>query len=238
MVIPLEVCIDSAFAAQAAQAAYEGGANRIELCSHMNLDGLTPSIVEIKAARKAFLKPGLMVMIRPRADNFIYNLYELKQMQQQVQDAKDVGADGVVFGILKHSSINLEATREIVTLAKSLGLTTTFHRAFDAVKSREEALEQLIDLGVDKVLTSGTAWNSNQGALAGLSVIQSLLEQARERIEIVIGGGINKANIRAIKQGLRDYSHFSIHVYSGAQENGVTTASFIHTLIEIMNPKM
>ena len=126
MPTPLEVCIDSAFASQASKAAYDGGASRIELCSQMNLDGLTPSINEIKEARQSFFKTGLMVMIRPRAGDFSYRLDEVKQMFQSIQEAKNVDADGIVFGILKHESINIEATREIVTLAKSLGLSYNF----------------------------------------------------------------------------------------------------------------
>ncbi len=232
MPIPLEICIDSTFAAQAAKAAFDGGASRIELCSQMNLNGLTPSIPEMKEARESFPKSGLMVMIRPRDGNFVYSMAEQKQIFKSIQDAKDAGADSVVFGILEHGSINLEATREIINLAKSLSLSTTFHRAFDAVKHQETALEQLIDLGVDRVLTSGTAWGSKQGALEGLAVIQSLLEQTRERIEIVVGGSINTKSIQQVLQGLEGYKNFSIHAYSGVQENGFTKSSLVKDFTE------
>ena len=231
MSISLEVCIDSA---QAAKAAFDGGANRIELCSQMNLDGLTPSIEEITQARKAFPKLGLMVMARPKAGDFIYSLAEQKQIIQNIQEAKHAGADGVVFGILEGHAIHLEATQGIIQLTKSLGLSTTFHRAFDATKNQAEALEQLIELGVNRVLTSGTAWGSKQGALEGLSVIQVLLKQARERIEIVVGGGINIKNIQQIFQELEAYSNFSIHTYSGAQENNLTTVAAVKMLRDLI----
>lgn len=234
MPIPLEVCIDSAFASQAAQAAYDGGASRIELCSQMHLDGLTPSKNEIKEARQSFLKAGLMVMIRPRAGDFTYSLDEVKQMFQDIQEAKNAGADGIVFGTLEHNSINPETTREITAMAKSLGLSTTFHRAFDAVKNQGKALEQLIDLGLDRVLTSGTAWGNKQEALKGLAVIQGLLNQARGRIEIVVGGGVNQTNIREILQGLEGYSNFSIHAYSGVQENSLTTMAATRMLSDLI----
>jgi copper homeostasis protein len=226
----LEVCIDSAFAAQAAKAAYEGGASRIELCSQMKHDGLTPSLNEIKEARQVFPKPGLMVMIRPRTGNFVYNSSELEQMQQQIQHAKNAGADGIVFGALQEKNLDYSSTRDLTQLAKSLNLSVTFHRAFDAVENRAEALEELIKLGVDHVLTSGTAWGSKQGALEGLPVIQVLLEQADNRIEIIVGGGINISNIKEIIKRLEGYKNFSIHAYSGAQENGATTVQAVKML--------
>jgi copper homeostasis protein len=234
MPIALEICIDAAFAHQASQAAYEGGASRIELCSQMNLDGLTPSIQEIELARKAFPKPGLMVMIRPRAGDFVYSSSEIKQMLQSIKDSKDAGANGVVLGVLKNHQINTAVTRELVELAQSLELSVTFHRAFDAIKDRPRALEELIDLGVERVLTSGTAWKSKLGVLKGLDIINSLLRQADNQIEIILAGDINAGNISAILQGLEPRYKFSIHAHSGAQEKGTTTVAAVKILSDFI----
>ena len=108
-------------------------------------------------------------MIRPRAGDFSYSLGEQKQILQNIQEAKNAGADGIVFGALKDNKIDIELTEKITNLAKSLGLSTTFHRAFDAIENREKALDNLIDLSVDRVLTSGTPWGSKQGAFEGLA---------------------------------------------------------------------
>jgi copper homeostasis protein len=233
--ILLEVCIDSAFSQGAAQAAFEGGASRIELCSRMNFDGLTPSIQEIQLARAAFGNPGLMIMIRPRTGNFMYTREEQKQIFQDIQIAKHHGADGVVFGALKENRIDIEVTRALTHHAKSLGLSVTFHRAFDAVENCSIALEQLIQLGIDRVLTSGTTWGSKQGALEGLAVIRDLLEQASNRIEIIVGGGINQSNIKTILRGLEPFKNFSIHAYSGVQENGLTTTKAVRELLNLID---
>jgi copper homeostasis protein len=232
--IPLEVCIDSAFTQQAAKAAFEGGALRIELCSQMNFDGLTPSAEEIKVARATFGNPGLMVMIRPRAGDFTYTREEQKQMFQDIQMAKDHGADGVVLGALKENQIDVALTRALTQYAKSFGLAVTFHRAFDVVENRSEALEILIELGIDRVLTSGTSWKSKQGALEGLPVIKSFLAEANNCIEIIVGGGINQSNIRKIVAELRTFKNFSVHTYSGVQENGITSYKAVRTLLELI----
>lgn len=233
MSIPLEICIDAAFATQAAKAAYEGGADRIELCSQMHLDGLTPSLEEIAQARKAFPKPGLMVMIRPK-ESFSYGVQELEHMLQSIEHAKNIGADGVVFGPLNGEQLDLEATRALTQHAQSLELLTTFHRAFDAIQYPEEALETLIELGVNHILTSGTVWGSKQGALDGMKVLQSLLKQAKGRIEIIVGGGVNHRNLPTILQALEPCQHFSIHTFSGAQQQGVTSVYAIRKLKEIL----
>jgi copper homeostasis protein len=142
-----------------------------------------------------------------------------------------------VFGTLQEKNLDYSATRDLTQLAKSLSLSVTFHRAFDAVENRAEALENLIELGVEHVLTSGTTWGSKQGTLEGLPVIQALLEQADKRIEIIIGGGINIGNIKEIIKGLEGYKNFSIHAYSGAQENGATTVQAINILRDLIRAK-
>jgi copper homeostasis protein len=199
--------------------------------------GITPSLNEIKEARRVFPKPGLMVMIRPRGGDFVYTSSELEHIRQQIRHAKNAGADGVVFGTLQEKNLDYSATRDLTQLAKSLSLSVTFHRAFDAVENRAEALENLIELGVEHVLTSGTTWGSKQGTLEGLPVIQALLEQADKRIEIIIGGGINIGNIKEIIKGLEGYKNFSIHAYSGAQENGATTVQAINILRGLIRAK-
>jgi copper homeostasis protein len=232
--IPLEVCIDVAHVTQAARAAYDGGATRIELCSQMSLDGLTPSQEAIQQARQAFAHSGLMVMIRPRAGNFAYTNHEQEQMFTSIKNAHAAGADGVVFGVLQGDAINVEATQALTQHAKSLGLSITFHRAFDAVSNRADALEQLIELGVDRVLSSGTAWGSGEPVTEGLDVLQALLAQAKGQIEIVVGGGIRQGNLEPILIALGCHDKMSFHVYSGVQEDGMTSAHLVDMFSHIL----
>jgi copper homeostasis protein len=145
-----EVCLDSA---ESAIAAEQGGAHRVELCGNLVEGGTTPSAGMIAATRAA-ISIGLMVMIRPRGGDFHSSKLEREAMRHDVRVAKDLGADGVVFGLLDpNGTIDLKATAELVEIARPLQVT--FHRAFDVTRDPTEALETLIDLGVDRVLTSG-----------------------------------------------------------------------------------
>ena len=130
---------------------YWAGGERIELCSSMTEEGLTPDVEAISLARKAFAKrPGLMVMIRPRAGNFDYDVDEIDLMLEQITQAAQGGADGVVLGVLTiidgYTTINLPALKKLVRASHELNLKVGFHRAFDAVSNRKLALYQLIKL--------------------------------------------------------------------------------------------
>ncbi len=191
MPVDLEICIDSVHSAIAAQ---EGGAVRVELCDNLFEGGTTPSAGCIQLVREN-IHIDLNVIIRPRGGDFLYSPLEFEIMKQDIKIAKQLGANGVVLGILnKDGTIDQKRTAELIALARPM--TVTFHRAFDVTRDPFEALEQLIDLGVDRILTSG----QENTVLEGIEVIQSLVEKADDRIIIMPGGGIHSRNIHKIVQ--------------------------------------
>ena len=198
-------------------AAREGGAARIELCADMQQQGMTPSVSAMNKARHAFAAvPGLLVMIRLHANDMIQQQADLKAMQLAISQAADAGADGVVFGLLgPDRRLDLTHLELLVQQAKQRQLQVTFHRVFDAIYDQSAALNQLIELGVDRVLSAGTLWGSDRGVVQGLSTLQQLVLQAAGRIELVAGGGIHQHNLSAVLQALRPAGHcWSVHSYS------------------------
>jgi copper homeostasis protein len=184
-----EICVESAAGAIAAQ---KGGGNRVELCANLLEGGTTPSAGTIKLARQS-IDIDMNVMIRPRGGDFCYSTLEFEVMQFDIEMAKRLGANGVVFGLLhEDGTIDLERTRALVNLARPLNVT--FHRAFDMARNPLQALEDLISLGIDRVLTSG----QEISVLEGLDLITSLIEQAGDRIIVMPGGGITEKNINKI----------------------------------------
>ena len=189
--IRLEVCVDSMASALAAQ---EGGAHRIELCDSLLEGGLTPSFGTITLAR-AHLTIDINVMIRPRGGDFLYSDLEMEVMQHDIILAKELGANGVVFGILTaDGAIDKARTKSLVDLARPLSVTV--HRAFDMVADPIRALDDLIALRVDRVLTSGLELT----AQAGVATIAALVKQAAGRIIVMPGSGITEHNIASIQQ--------------------------------------
>jgi copper homeostasis protein len=187
--IALEIVIDSVESALAAQA---GGAQRVELCANLLEGGTTPSagmIAEVRAA----ISIALMVMIRPRGGDFCYSAPEFTVMQHDLRVARELGADGVVFGILTPDGA-VDVERMAVLVAQTRPLPVTCHRAFDMTRDPRRALEDLIGLGVDRVLTSG----GENSALEGVDLIRELAQQARGRIVVMPGGGITERNISKI----------------------------------------
>ena len=183
----LEACVNSAISAIEAQ---EGGADRVELCENMSEGGCTPSSGTIRFARKR-LKIPIMVMIRPRGADFLYTDHEFEIMKYDIQSAKDLGADGVVFGILKpDGNIDMKRMEKLIELARPMKVTC--HRAFDMTADPHKALDDLIKLGVERVLTSGQA----DSAIHGAPLIRELIMQANKRIIILPGHGIKEFNIR------------------------------------------
>ena len=187
----LEICLSGIESALAAQA---GGADRIELCENLAQGGTTPSLGMIQAVRKR-LEIAVHVMIRPRGGDFCYTAAEFEIMRQDVQLAKQVGVDGLVFGILQpDGTIDKLRCRELIALIRPLAVT--FHRAFDLTPDPFAALNALLALGVDRVLTSGQAAT----AVAGKELIRQLQAKAGEQITIMAGSGItakNAANLLA-----------------------------------------
>ena len=236
--LPVEICIDArddSTVRAAVAAAYSGGAQRIELCSAMHLNGLTPDPRHISIARDAFRdRPGLLVMIRPRAGNFCFSPDEVGQMITQIELAQQCGADGVVLGVLNadDNRIAQKPMRRLLEVARGFGLAVTCHRAFDATPDPDEALDTLIDLGVDRVLTSGVPWGEAGNAVDGLPQLLRTIERAGNRIEVVIGGGVNPRNAATLVAALPATSRTSLHAYSGAQQGGVTIAEAVRALID------
>jgi copper homeostasis protein len=199
--VTFEVCVDSAEAALAAQ---EGGAARVELCSDLLEGGLTPTHGTLKVAR-ARLQIKIMAMIRPRGGDFCYSDVEFAVMREDLLAAKAIGADGVVFGLLNpDGTIDRDRTRELVELARPLPVT--FHRAFDMTRDPFEALDTLIALGVERVLTSG----QEPSVVEGLDLITELVKRAGGRMVVMPGGGITDRNVaRVVAQaGVREV-HFA-----------------------------
>ncbi|MBL4650472.1 MAG: copper homeostasis protein CutC, partial [Aureispira sp.] len=176
----IEICLDSP---QAALLAQEYGAKRVELCASLLEGCTTPSWGCIKATRKA-IDIGLFVLIRPRGGDFYYNAYEVEQMKYDIKTCHTLGVDGVVIGALNlDGNLDLKTIQTLVELARPMQVT--FHRAFDRCKAPFEALEQLIDLGVDRILTSGQAPKVDQGLL----LMEQLIQKANGRIGILPGSG-------------------------------------------------
>ena len=185
----VEVCVDSVTSAIAAE---HGGAARIELCSGLIEGGVTPSAGLIEVTRAAVSLP-LHVMIRPRAGDFFYDAAEFAIMRRDIALAKQMGATGVVFGILEaNGNVDVARTRQLVELARPLAVT--FHRAFDMTSDLSRALDDVCAAGVDRVLTSGGEPTSLQGD----QTILQLLRQARGRIVVMPGSGIKPENARCL----------------------------------------
>jgi copper homeostasis protein len=202
-----EICIDSVEGALAAERA---GADRVELCSALFEGGLTPSIGTIEVTLQSVSRIRVHVIVRPRAGDFIYSPLEIDAMVRDVQAAATVGAHGIVIGALTpEGDVDVPTTRRLIEAAD--GASITFHRAFDMVRQPFEALEQLIELGVDRVLTSG----QEDSALAGAPLIADLVRKADGRIVVMPGGGINERNVaRVVAATGADEFHFAALVTS------------------------
>ncbi|MFZ4398807.1 MAG: copper homeostasis protein CutC [Bacteroidales bacterium] len=185
----LEVCANSV---ESAITAEKGGALRVELCDNILEGGCTPSSASISLARK-HLSIDLYILIRPRGGDFLYSSLELEIIKQDIIAAKNMGADGVVFGILnKEGKIDKTICRQMLEVAYPL--RTTFHRAFDMVSDPFTSLDDIISLGFDNLLTSGL----HATAFEGKEIIKQLINQANNKIIIMPGSGINEENIKEI----------------------------------------
>ena len=184
----LEISVETL---EAAMAAERGGADRIELCGNLSVGGVTPD-TEILRTVRAQIHIPIFSMIRPRAGDFVYSDAEFSEMRHSIAYAKESGMDGIVLGALtKGRRVDVERTRELVEFARPLPVT--YHRAFDEAID-PQALEDVIETGAKRILTSGGA----KSALEGAAVLSELIEAARERIAIVPGAGISAANIAEV----------------------------------------
>ena len=200
-----EVCANGVESCLAAQ---KGGADRVELCAGIPEGGTTPSYGEIKKARELMKSTRLHVIIRPRGGDFLYTPLEVERMEYDIQMSRELGVDGIVIGCLhKDGTLDNEANSRLLKAAD--GMSVTFHRAFDRCRNPVEALEQLIALGFDRVLTSG----QQPTALQGVTLLAQLNAQAADRITILAGCGVNEDNISDIQRltGVHEF-HFSARV--------------------------
>lgn len=192
--IRIEICVDNIESALIAQ---KGGADRIELCSALDLGGLTPSkgLMEYVVSH---LKIPVNVLIRPRSGDFHYSQHEFQVIKSDIFTAKVAGISGIVIGML-NSDGTIDSCRMKEVMEICYPLPVTFHRAFDMVRDHYEALDEIIKLGCSKILTSG----GHKTATAGSMVISELVKQAAGRISIMPGSGINERNFKELYEATR-----------------------------------
>ena len=185
----VEACVDSVASALAAE---RGGAGRVELCDNLFDGGTTPSAGMISAV-KAAVKIPVFVIIRPRGGGFVYSYDELAVMRLDIEAARMLGADGIVLGALTtEARIDEEHLQPLLDVAK--GIPVTFHRAFDLTRDRAEALETLMRLKIERVLTSGGAAT----AIEGVEQIAALVKRAGNQLTVMAGGGVREETAREI----------------------------------------
>lgn len=230
-----EVCANSV---ESCMEAERGGAHRIELCTNMAEGGTTPSYGAMQAVRCASAI-HIQVLIRPRGGDFLYTPLEKKAMMEDVKAAYELGMDGIVVGCLTpEGDIDIPFYKELVRLFYKYGnadRSVTFSRAFDRCRNPEEAMEQLIEAGCDRILTSGRQATAEQG----IPLLKKLVAQAAGRIIIMPGGGIDENNIvRIAEETQAQEFHFSarrpvtsqmLYQKQGEAMNGTETYNeFIH----------
>lgn len=214
------------FNSESAMIAQKANADRVELCSGIEVGGTTPNLQTVKFVRQN-LSIDLFVMIRSRGGDFVYSEEEIEQMKSSIVEMKNLGADGFVFGILdEDNSINKPINSELVQLAKPF--PCTFHRAFDNVYNYEQALEDAIECGFTTILTSGTKPNVTEG----IQILQQLVEKASNRITIMPGGGLRSSNIIELNQFVKAEYYHSSAILDG---NGVADFTEIQALKSKLN---
>jgi copper homeostasis protein len=218
MDVVVEICVQGIESALAAQA---GGADRVELCEDLAVGGVTPGAGAIAVACRRLIVP-VHVLIRPRGGNFIYTEAEFEVMRHDIQVARSLGAAGVVIGLLDPAqAIDRERTARLIEAAHPLSIT--FHKAFDHTADSIEALDDLIGLGVERVLTSG----GMAKAVDGLDRLVALNRRAAGRVIIMAGGRITETDTPTLTNaGLRE-----IHVGSAACTEGRTDAERVARIV-------
>jgi copper homeostasis protein len=187
--VRLEIAANSLASALAAQ---EGGADRVELCENLGEGGCTPSYGTLAMTRERLRIP-LYVLIRPRAGDFLYDALERDTMLRDIEMCVRLGCDGVVIGALTaDGAVDVATCRELVRAAGPLG--ATFHRAFDVANDPGEALEDIVALGCERILTSGM----HASAIDGAACIAGLVQRADGRVGVMAGAGVTPANVREL----------------------------------------
>lgn len=214
----LEVAANSLASALAAQ---EGGADRIELCSALELGGLTPSHALIELTRERLHIP-IHVLIRPRDGDFLYNDFECETIERDIETCKALGCDGVVIGALDaDGNVDVARCRALIAAAGSLGVT--FHRAFDVTRDLRQALDDVIALGCERILTSGACAR----AIEGVNLIAALMTQAANRIVVMPGAGIDERNIASVRAatGAREFHASAKRAFPSAMRHAAFAGS-------------
>ncbi|WP_449440546.1 copper homeostasis protein CutC [Pedobacter steynii] len=215
--VNMEVCANSVRSALAAQ---EGGAIRVELCDNLPEGGTTPSYSTIALAKK-MLSIKVYPIIRPRGGDFLYSDLEFNLMKEDIKICKSLNCDGVVIGILKaDGSVDKERCAELIAEAKPMPVT--FHRAFDMSNDMEKALEDIIELGCERILTSG----GEASAIKGADMLARLIKQADGRIIIMPGAGVSAANIADIIK------------LTGAKEFHASARHAVKSEMQFRNPRL
>ena len=187
-----EICANSVESCVEAQ---RGGADRVELCAGIPEGGTTPSYGDIVMARRVLTTTKLHVIIRPRGGDFLYSDLEKEIMLEDVRMARQLGVDGVVFGALTaEGDVDMEFMRRL--MAEAEGMSVTFHRAFDVCRDPFKALEQIIELGCERILTSGQMPKAEEG----IDLLKQLVDKSGNRIIIMSGCGVNASNIAHIAE--------------------------------------
>ena len=226
----LEICANSY---QSALNAQKSGADRIELCSELSIGGITPSYGLLKKVSEEITIP-VNVLIRPRSGNFCYSNDDFLVMKENIKLCKELGFNGIVSGVLNaDNSIDIIRTKELIELSKPLSFT--FHRAFDCVKNPFKALQQLINLKVDTVLTSGL----QEKAENGIELLIELQKLAKNHLIILPGSGINSKNTKLFKEaGFKEIHTSASQIINEEKniffENTPQTVSDIKTMKEIL----
>jgi copper homeostasis protein len=214
----LEICANSAQSCVEAEA---GGASRVELCAAIPEGGTTPSYGEIRMAQKLTSTIDINIIIRPRGGDFLYTPAEVESMLYDIDMAKRLNLHGVVFGCLtKQGDIDISLMRKLIDASESLSVTC--HRAFDVCRDPFVALEQLIELGCDRILTSG----QQPDAVRGIPLIKELIQRAAGRIIIMPGAGVRENNIAQIE------------AETGAKEFHTSARSIVYSQMEYRNEKV
>ena len=197
----IEICLESV---ESVIAAEKGGADRVELCSDLFEGGLTPTIGTVKTAlKKSNIKINAMII--PRGGDFCYSDEEFEVMKEDIKAFKDTGINGIVFGILTpEGDVDVKRSKEIIELARPLAVT--FHRAFDMTRDPYKSLEELIKLGVDRVLTSGQEATVPEGA----DLLEELVQIAGDRIIVMPGCGITERNFPKLRDKIKAKEY---HIY-------------------------
>lgn len=203
------------------KAAVEGGADRIELCASLIEGGTTPTYGTILKCREQF-DVQLFPIIRPRSGDFLYTEEEFDIMLHEIRVCKELGCDGVVIGLLQANG-RIDLKRTTLLIQAAYPMEVTFHRAFDRCLDPFEAMEQLIELGCQRILTSG----QKPTVMEGIDILEELIKAADERIIIMPGSGVRVDNIKALAQQTK-----AIEFHSSLRSKKQSRMDFLHSAFE------